>query len=161
MPASLFGAGKKELQSDTNSEQRSFGINQLANHISHTYCLKIIHGITCRANAGQYNGCGVEHFRGFIGNLGFIAKFNNSISHAAQVAGAVINALWSVTHDVDKAGKTNYHERFKRYVTMCQEKDLAVSGNITDAKGDRSLPPHRRLVLRGRVLWMRIPASSD
>ena len=60
------------------------------------------------------------------------------------VAGAVINALWSVTHDVDKAGKTNYHERFKRYMTMCQEKDLAVSGNITDAKGDRSLPPHRQ-----------------
>jgi len=62
------------------------------------------------------------------------------------VAGAVINALWSVTYDVDKAGGggTNYHERFKKYITMCQEKDLAVSGNITDAKGDRSLPPHRQ-----------------
>jgi 4-hydroxybutyryl-CoA dehydratase/vinylacetyl-CoA-Delta-isomerase len=62
------------------------------------------------------------------------------------VAGAVINALWSVTHDVDKAsgGKTTYHDRFKRYMTMCQEDDLAISGNITDAKGDRSLPPHRQ-----------------
>ena len=28
------------------------------------------------------------------------------------------------------------------YMKMCQEKDLAVSGNITDAKGDRSKPPH-------------------
>jgi 4-hydroxybutyryl-CoA dehydratase/vinylacetyl-CoA-Delta-isomerase len=62
------------------------------------------------------------------------------------VAGAVINALWSVTHEVDKAsgGKTDYHERFNKYMTMCQKKDLAVSGNITDAKGDRSLPPHRQ-----------------
>ena len=63
------------------------------------------------------------------------------------VAGAVINALWSVTHEVDKAsgGKTDYHERFNKYMTMCQKKDLAVSGNITDAKGDRSLPPHRQV----------------
>ena len=62
------------------------------------------------------------------------------------VAGAVINALWSVTHEVDKTsgGKTDYHERFNKYMTMCQKKDLAVSGNITDAKGDRSLPPHRQ-----------------
>jgi len=60
------------------------------------------------------------------------------------VAGAVINALWSVTFEVDGAnnGRTNYHERFKNYMKMCQEKDLAVSGNITDAKGDRSKPPH-------------------
>ncbi len=60
------------------------------------------------------------------------------------VAGAVINALWSVTFDVDAAGggKTEYHRRFRAYMKMCQEKDLAVSGNITDAKGDRSKPPH-------------------
>ncbi|HUH67147.1 MAG TPA: 4-hydroxyphenylacetate 3-hydroxylase N-terminal domain-containing protein, partial [Syntrophales bacterium] len=62
------------------------------------------------------------------------------------VAGAVINALWSVTYEVDKAegGKTNYHERFTKYMAICQKNDLAVSGNITDAKGDRSLPPHRQ-----------------
>lgn len=60
------------------------------------------------------------------------------------VAGAVINALWSVTFEVDEAsnGKTDYHRRFRDYMKMCQEKDLAVSGNITDAKGDRSKPPH-------------------
>ncbi len=60
------------------------------------------------------------------------------------VAGAVINALWSLTFEVDATnnGKTAYHQRFKNYMKMCQEKDLAVSGNITDAKGDRSKPPH-------------------
>lgn len=61
------------------------------------------------------------------------------------VAGAVINALWSVTFDLEKAGcRTPYHGRFKDYMKTIQEKDLAVSGNITDAKGDRSLPPHRQ-----------------
>ena len=56
----------------------------------------------------------------------------------------MINALWSVTFELDKAndGRTEYHQRFKQYIKMCQEKDLAVSGNITDAKGDRSKPPH-------------------
>ncbi|MCX7635520.1 MAG: 4-hydroxybutyryl-CoA dehydratase, partial [Syntrophales bacterium] len=35
-----------------------------------------------------------------------------------------------------------YHTRFRQYMKMCQKQDLAVAGNITDAKGDRSLPPH-------------------
>lgn len=62
------------------------------------------------------------------------------------VSGAVINALWSVTWDVDRAsgGKTSYHERFRAFMKEAQEKDLVVMGNITDAKGDRSLPPHRQ-----------------
>jgi len=62
------------------------------------------------------------------------------------IAGAVINPLWSVTYEVDEAngGKTRYHKRFRDYITMVQEKDLMVMGNITDAKGDRSLPPHKQ-----------------
>jgi len=62
------------------------------------------------------------------------------------VAGAVIHALWSVTYEVDRqsGGKTSYHERFRDYMRKAQEEDWAISGNITDAKGDRSLPPHRQ-----------------
>ncbi|HPL62274.1 MAG TPA: 4-hydroxyphenylacetate 3-hydroxylase N-terminal domain-containing protein [Syntrophales bacterium] len=60
------------------------------------------------------------------------------------VAGAVINALWSVTFDVDAEKGTSYHARFRAFMKMVQEKDLTVSGNITDAKGDRSLPPHQQ-----------------
>ena len=62
------------------------------------------------------------------------------------VAGAVINALWSVTFDVDRnsSGTTEYHKRFRSFMETAQQGDLAVMGNITDAKGDRSLPPHRQ-----------------
>jgi 4-hydroxybutyryl-CoA dehydratase/vinylacetyl-CoA-Delta-isomerase len=62
------------------------------------------------------------------------------------VAGAVINALWSVTFDVDRLndGNTQYHERFLSFLKTAQQQDLTVMGNITDAKGDRSLPPHRQ-----------------
>lgn len=71
------------------------------------------------------------------------------------VAGAVINALWSVTYEVDKVSgnKTSYHERFRNYMKMVQEKDLSVSGNITDAKGDRSKPPHQQ---SEKYMFMRI-----
>lgn len=60
------------------------------------------------------------------------------------IAGAVINPLWSVTEEVDRAtgGETAYHERFKAFMKKVHEENLAVMGNITDAKGDRSLPPH-------------------
>lgn len=63
------------------------------------------------------------------------------------VAGAVINALWSVTHEVDleNAGNTEYHERFRSFLKRAQQQDLTVMGNITDAKGDRSLPPHKQV----------------
>ena len=62
------------------------------------------------------------------------------------VAGAVINALWSVTYDVDQLndGNTQYHERFRSFLKTAQQQDLTVMGNITDAKGDRSLPPHQQ-----------------
>lgn len=62
------------------------------------------------------------------------------------IASAVINPLWSVTFDVDEEnnGVSDYHERFKTYMTMVHERDLTVMGNITDAKGDRSLPPHKQ-----------------
>ena len=62
------------------------------------------------------------------------------------IAGAVINPLWSVTYEVDDEsnGATDYHERFKTYMKRVHEKGLTVMGNITDAKGNRSLPPHKQ-----------------
>lgn len=62
------------------------------------------------------------------------------------IAGAVINPLWSVTYEVDEDndGTTDYHERFKNYMKMVHENGHTVMGNITDAKGDRSLPPHKQ-----------------
>jgi len=62
------------------------------------------------------------------------------------IAGAVINPLWSVTYEVDEMnnGHTEYHARFKHYMRMVQKDDLTVMGNITDAKGDRSLRPHKQ-----------------
>ena len=55
-----------------------------------------------------------------------------------------INALYSVTYEIDQSEGTGYHERFKEYVTYLQEEDLVADGAMTDPKGDRSLPPHQQ-----------------
>ncbi len=54
------------------------------------------------------------------------------------------NAVYTTTFEIDQKHGTEYHARFKRYLTMCQERDLAVDGAMTDPKGDRSLPPHKQ-----------------
>ncbi|MQL53425.1 4-hydroxybutyryl-CoA dehydratase [Desulfofundulus thermobenzoicus] len=55
-----------------------------------------------------------------------------------------INAIDSVTFEIDQKKGTNYHERFRRYVRYVQENDLVVDGAMTDPKGDRSLRPSQQ-----------------
>ena len=50
-----------------------------------------------------------------------------------------MNTLWAVTHEVDKACGTDYHERLKKYVLKAQAEGLTIAGALTDAKGNRSL----------------------
>jgi 4-hydroxybutyryl-CoA dehydratase/vinylacetyl-CoA-Delta-isomerase len=52
-----------------------------------------------------------------------------------------INAVDSVTFEMDQKLGTQYHERFNRFLLMMQEQDLTVDGAMTDPKGDRSLSP--------------------
>jgi len=55
-----------------------------------------------------------------------------------------INALYSVTYEIDQAKGTDYHERFRKYVQYLQDNDLVADGAMTDPKGDRSLAPHEQ-----------------
>jgi 4-hydroxybutyryl-CoA dehydratase/vinylacetyl-CoA-Delta-isomerase len=52
------------------------------------------------------------------------------------------NAVFSSTFEIDKKHGTHYHENFKNFLKMVQEKDLIVDGAMTDPKGDRGLAPH-------------------
>ncbi len=55
-----------------------------------------------------------------------------------------INALYSVTHDIDQAKGSDYHVRFREFVTHMQRENFVVGGAMTDAKGDRSKAPHEQ-----------------
>lgn len=55
-----------------------------------------------------------------------------------------LNALYTVTYEMDEKLSTKYHERFKEYLLFIQENDLMVAGSMTDPKGDRSLRPSQQ-----------------
>ncbi|MCL6612274.1 MAG: 4-hydroxyphenylacetate 3-hydroxylase family protein [Peptococcaceae bacterium] len=55
-----------------------------------------------------------------------------------------INAIDSVTFEMDRKLGTEYHRRFRSYVKYIQENDLVVDGAMTDPKGDRSLRPSQQ-----------------
>ncbi|MFZ5631339.1 MAG: 4-hydroxyphenylacetate 3-hydroxylase family protein [Bacillota bacterium] len=55
-----------------------------------------------------------------------------------------MNALYSVTYEMDQELKTEYHQRFKQYLLYIQENDLMVAGSMTDPKGDRGLRPSQQ-----------------
>ncbi|MBU0490921.1 MAG: 4-hydroxyphenylacetate 3-hydroxylase family protein [Chloroflexi bacterium] len=55
-----------------------------------------------------------------------------------------VNAVDSVTCEMDRALGTEYHARFRRYLQHVQEHDLVVDGAMTDAKGNRRLTPSQQ-----------------
>ena len=52
-----------------------------------------------------------------------------------------LNALESVTYEMDQQLGTEYHLRFMEFLRSVQEGDRVVDGAMTDAKGDRHLRP--------------------
>lgn len=55
-----------------------------------------------------------------------------------------LNAIYSVTYDMDKKNGTGYHKRFVDFLREVQEEDRFISGAMTDPKGDRSLSPSQQ-----------------
>ncbi len=55
-----------------------------------------------------------------------------------------LNALSMTTFDIDAVHKTDYNQRFLKYLSYVQEDDLVCDGAMTDPKGNRSLPPHKQ-----------------
>lgn len=54
------------------------------------------------------------------------------------------NALYSTTHEIDAAHATDYHQRFRSFVTTMQSAGYVIGGAMTDVKGDRSKAPHEQ-----------------
>jgi 4-hydroxybutyryl-CoA dehydratase/vinylacetyl-CoA-Delta-isomerase len=52
-----------------------------------------------------------------------------------------LNAISSVTYELDLARGTHYYQRFLAYLEYVQDNDLVLNGSMTDVKGDRSRRP--------------------
>jgi len=55
-----------------------------------------------------------------------------------------INAVDSVTFEMDKKLGTQYHDKFLQFLRKMQSEDWTVDGAMTDPKGDRNLPPSKQ-----------------
>lgn len=55
-----------------------------------------------------------------------------------------LNALYSVTFEIDEKYGTRYHERLKNFIIEVQKQNLVIGGAMTDVKGDRSKAPHEQ-----------------
>lgn len=55
-----------------------------------------------------------------------------------------LNALDSVTFEMDLTLHTDYHARFRAYLGHVQDDDLVLDGAMTDPKGDRRLRPSQQ-----------------
>ena len=55
-----------------------------------------------------------------------------------------LNALYSVTYEIDEKHNTPYHDRLKAFLTMTHTYNYVIGGAMTDVKGDRSLAPHEQ-----------------
>jgi 4-hydroxybutyryl-CoA dehydratase / vinylacetyl-CoA-Delta-isomerase len=55
-----------------------------------------------------------------------------------------INAVDSVTFEMDAKLGTNYHERFTAFLRQMQREDWTVDGAMTDPKGNRGLSPGKQ-----------------
>jgi 4-hydroxybutyryl-CoA dehydratase/vinylacetyl-CoA-Delta-isomerase len=55
-----------------------------------------------------------------------------------------LNALYSVTYEIDEKHGTPYHARLKSFITQMQRGNFVIGGAMTDVKGDRSKPPNQQ-----------------
>jgi len=56
-----------------------------------------------------------------------------------------LNAMFSTTFEIDAKHGTQYHERFKNYLTQWETNDWTVDGAMTDPKGNRGLGPSQQV----------------
>jgi 4-hydroxybutyryl-CoA dehydratase/vinylacetyl-CoA-Delta-isomerase len=69
-----------------------------------------------------------------------------------------LNALHSVTYEIDEAHGTDYHTRFLAFLMEAQRRNQVVGGAMTDAKGDRSKAPHEQA---DPDLYVHVTKSND
>jgi 4-hydroxybutyryl-CoA dehydratase / vinylacetyl-CoA-Delta-isomerase len=55
-----------------------------------------------------------------------------------------LNALYSVTYEMDAKHGTSYHARLKSFIKEMQLHNYVIGGAMTDVKGDRSKPPSQQ-----------------
>jgi 4-hydroxybutyryl-CoA dehydratase/vinylacetyl-CoA-Delta-isomerase len=95
----------------------------------------------------------VNRFLHISGSPGDLVMQNKMQRRLGQLTGTcfqrcvgmdALNALHSVTYDLDQKHQTDYHDRFKRFLARMQHANLVIGGAMTDVKGDRGRSPSQQ-----------------
>lgn len=95
----------------------------------------------------------INRFTGIHRSTEDLVKKVKMLRKIAQITGScfqrcvgfdAMNALFSVTFEMDQANGSEYHKRFLKFLQRVQDEDLMVAGSMTDPKGDRSLAPGKQ-----------------
>jgi 4-hydroxybutyryl-CoA dehydratase/vinylacetyl-CoA-Delta-isomerase len=121
------------------------------NAVAATYDLAVTHpDLATSSSKLSADGARVHRFLHVTESVDDVVAQNRMQRRLGQETGTcfqrcvgmdAINALYSVTFDVDQARGTSYHPRFKDFVRMLQAGNLVLGGAMTDPKGDRSKAP--------------------
>jgi 4-hydroxybutyryl-CoA dehydratase/vinylacetyl-CoA-Delta-isomerase len=122
------------------------------NAVAETYDLAIRHPELATAQS-PLTGERVNRFQHIAESAGDLVLQNKMQRRLGQLTGTcfqrcvgmdAMNALHSVTYEIDEAHGGQYHDRFKTFVESVQRGGYMIGGAMTDVKGDRSKAPHEQ-----------------
>ena len=119
------------------------------NAVARTYDLALEDAELASAPS-SLSGRRVNRFLHVTENVDDVVQQNKMQRRLGQLTGTcfqrcvgmdALNALYSVTFEIDEKHKTPYHARLRELVRYFQDENLVVGGAMTDPKGDRSKGP--------------------
>jgi len=119
------------------------------NAIAATYDLAVADPALASATS-DLTGAPVNRFLHVTGSAADVVSQNKMQRRLGRETGTcfqrcvgmdAVNALFSLTYDIDAAQGTGYHHRFTTWLAEMQRLNLVVGGAMTDVKGDRSKGP--------------------
>ena len=122
------------------------------NAVAETYDLATRHPELATVNS-KLTGEPINRFQHIVESAEDLVLQNKMQRRLGQLTGTcfqrcvgmdAMNALHSVTYEIDEAHGGTYHERFRAFVAMVQRHGYMIGGAMTDVKGDRSKAPHQQ-----------------
>lgn len=120
------------------------------NAVAATYDLALEHPELATA-VSSLTGERVNRFLHICGSVEDVVRQNHMQRELGRRTGTcfqrcvgmdALNALYSVTYEIDEQHGTRYHARLKQFIEMAQRQNVVIGGAMTDPKGDRSKAPH-------------------
>ncbi|MFK7844925.1 MAG: 4-hydroxyphenylacetate 3-hydroxylase family protein [Rhodothermales bacterium] len=136
------------------------------NAIAKTYDLAVAHP-ELASTISPFTGERISRFLHVSASTDDLVRQNKMQRRLGQLTGTcfqrcvgmdALNALHSVTFEMDEVHQTPYHNRFLSFLAEMHQHNYVIGGAMTDVKGDRSLAPHQQ---EDKDLFVHISRRTD